>query len=89
MRRPKRHLSGALVFLIPSGLGFIMGIVPGLLLGLPGWHEVAAVLLPMIWAIGYLAQPGKHVTWISIFVAVLGGVGLGVSISVFGSITSG
>lgn len=72
-------------------LGFIIGIVPGLLLGLLGLHEIAAVIIPIVWAIGYVRQRARNrgdVNWITFSVAVLGGAGAAFSIWLFGSITS-
>ena len=39
--------------------GFVLGIIPGLLLGLPEWHRIGAVLLPVLWAFAYLSQRSK------------------------------
>ncbi|MFC2015018.1 hypothetical protein ACFLUP_03400 [Chloroflexota bacterium] len=72
-------------------MGFIIGILPGLLLGLLGWHKGAAVVISIVWAIGYLRQRGRNrgdVNWITFFVAVFGGVGVASSIWLFGNITS-
>ena len=72
-------------------IGFIVGIVPGLLFGLLGWHKVAAVVISIVWAIGYVRQRARnygHVDWITFCVAVFGGVGVAFSIWLFGNITS-
>lgn len=82
------------LILLPIGsfaLGFVIGIVPGLLLGLPGWHEVAAVVIPIVWAIGYVKQRARNygdVSWITFCIAVFGGGGIGFSIWLFGDIIS-
>jgi drug/metabolite transporter (DMT)-like permease len=72
-------------------IGFIMGIIPGLLLGLLGWHKVAAVIISIVWAIGYILQRAitrRDVNWITFCVAILGGAGVALSIWLFGDITS-
>ena len=72
-------------------MGFIIGIVPGLLFGLLGWHKVAAVVISIVWAIGYVGQRARNrgdVNWITFCVAVLGGAGVAFSIWLFGNITS-
>ena len=72
-------------------LGFVLGIIPGLLLGLPGWHEVAAIVLPTLWAIGYVFQRNanyRDVSAMTLAIAALSSLGFGTSVWVFGSITS-
>lgn len=72
-------------------LGFVIGIVPGLLSGLVGWHKGVAIVLPIIWAIGYVSQRAKFygdVDTITYSIAILGGSGFGASVWVFGNITS-
>lgn len=87
-----RGILGLLMLPIaPFALGFITGIVPGLLFGLPGWHEGAAVVIPIVWAVGYVGQRGRNygdVNWVTLCIAVFGGVGIGLSIWLFGNITS-
>ena len=83
-----------LILLMPisvAAIGFVIGIVPGLLLGLPGWHKTAAVVIPIVWAIGYVRQRASFrddVNWITFCIAIFGGVGAGFSIWLFGDITS-
>jgi hypothetical protein len=75
----------------PPLLGSIVGIVPGLLAGLVGWHQSVAIVLPIIWAIGYVSQRGRNygdVDAITYSIAVLGGLGFGASAWVFGNIVS-
>lgn len=72
-------------------MGFIIGIVPGLLFGLLGWHKVAAAGISIVWAIGYVRQRARNrgdVNWITFCVAVFGAAGVAFSIWLFGSITS-
>ena len=83
----------AFVFLpfIPFALGFVIGILPGLLFGLPGWHKGAAVVIPIIWAIGYVKQRASNfgdANWVTFCMAVFGGLGLGFAVWLFGNITS-
>ena len=71
--------------------GFALGIIPGLLLGLPEWHRAGAVVLPVLWAFGYLGQRSKgfgDIRWVSYVVVAFGGGGLGVSVWTFGGITA-
>ena len=83
----------AVIFMpvIIAGLGFVIGIVPGLLLGLIEWHKVAAIIIPIIWCIGYIRQRRRNygfIDWITFSVGGFGGLGLGLSIFVFGNITA-
>ncbi len=71
--------------------GFALGIIPGLLLGLPEWHRAGAIVLPVLWAFGYLGQKSKgfgDIRWVSYVVVGFGGGGLGLSVWTFGSITA-
>jgi hypothetical protein len=71
-------------------IGFIIGIVPGLLFGLLGWHKVAAVVISIVWAIGYVLQRARNrreVDRITFCTAVLGGAGVAFSIWLFGNIS--
>ena len=71
-------------------MGFIIGIVPGLLFGLLGWHKVAAVVISIVWAISYVLQRAvtrRDVKGIRFCVAVLGGAGVAFSIWLFGNIS--
>ena len=84
-------LASVFLPIAPFALGFIIGIIPGLLLGLPGWHKAGAVIAPIIWAVGYVNQRAKNfrdVSWITFSIALFGGAGLGISIWLFGDITS-
>ena len=81
----------SLIIILPLAFGFFLGIVPGLLLGLIDGHNVGAIVIPIIWTIGYVMQRGskyKDVNWVTFCIAIFGGVGLGFSIWVFGNITS-
>lgn len=72
-------------------LGFIVGIIPGLLLGLIGWQDSGAVIIPILWAYGHVKQRARNrgdVGWPTFCVAVLGGAGAAFSIWLFGNITS-
>jgi hypothetical protein len=76
--------------ILPLVFGFALGIIPGLLLGLPGWHGYGAVILPILWAVGYIKQREANygdVNWITFSIAFDGGIGLGVSIWLFGTFT--
>ena len=79
---------------LPSGsfaAGFVLGIIPGLLLGLPDWHRIGAVVLPVLWAFGYLGQRSKgfgDIRWVSYVIVASGGTGLGLAVWVFGGITA-
>ena len=73
-------------------LGFVTGIVPGLLSGLVGWHLVVAIVPPIIWAIGYVFQRARRhgdVSVITYSIAVMAAVGFGASVWVSGNVTSG
>jgi hypothetical protein len=77
--------------LLSVSLGFVVGIVPGFLSGLVGWHKEMALVLPLAWAIGYILQRAnrfRHVSVITYLIAILGGIGFGLSVWVFGSIIS-
>ncbi len=66
------------------------GIIPGLLLGITGWHRPGGVILGAIWAFGYLKQRGQSygdVNWVTYPISFGGGVGLVASIWFFGSLT--
>ncbi len=74
-----------------AGFGFVLGIIPGLVLGLFKWHEPAAIIIPILWCIGYIRQRSQNygfVDWITFCVGGFGGLGLGISIWFFGNITS-
>ena len=71
--------------------GFVLGIVPGLLLGLPAWHRIGAFVLPVLWAFGYLGQRSKgfgNVRWVAYVIVASRGTGLGLAVWVFGSVTA-
>ena len=73
-----------------AGVGFVIGIVPGLLLGLVGWHKAAAIIIPVIWCIGYIRQRRRNYgqgDWITFSVGGFGGLGLGIAIWFFGNLT--
>lgn len=74
----------------PFALSFVIGIVPGLLFGLPGWHKPAAVVIAIIWVVGYVLQRAGlgHMDWVVFWIALSGAFGLGFSIWFFGSITA-
>ena len=72
-------------------LGFVLGIIPGLLLGIPGWHKQGAVILPLLWVAGFLRQRPAHLGGVgvsTVLVTVGGGIGLGTSVWFFGSLTA-
>ena len=74
-----------------TALGFVIGIIPGLLLGLLGLHQVGAIVLPALWAFGYVHQRARNygdvgpITW---GVAGFGALGLAISVWLLGSVTS-
>lgn len=78
------------ILTLPLILGGVLGIVPGLVLGIPGWHGVGAVVIPLLWAFGHVKQRGENfgdVSWVTYALAILGGIGLGTSIWFFGTLT--
>ena len=81
----------AVIFAVSAIPGAILGIIPGLLLGLPSWHQCGALILSGLWALGFLmlgllsAGPIRVAT---ILVAVGGAVGLGSSVWYFGELTA-
>jgi len=82
--------ASVLMPVVIAGIGFVTGIVPGLLLGLIGWHKAAAIIIPIIWCIGYIRQRRRNygdVNWITFSVGSFGGLGLGIAIWFFGNIT--
>ena len=82
-------IAGLLLF-TPFLFAALVGIIPGLLLGIPGWHRPGGVLLGAIWAFGYLKQRGQSygdVNWVTYPLSFGGGVGLVASIWFFGSLT--
>ena len=71
--------------------GFVLGIIPGLLLGLPEWHQTGAFVLPVLWTFGYLGQRSKgfgNIRFVSYVIVASGGTGLGLAVWVFGGITA-
>jgi hypothetical protein len=80
-----------LLGLLGTAIGFAVGVVPGLVLGLVGLHRVGAVVLPLLWAGGYVRQrranygEGGPITWA---MAGFGACGFGTSVWLLGSITS-
>ena len=87
----RRALFGLAALVLVIGLGFLLGIVPGLLSGLLGWHKVVAIALPSLWSVGYVLQRAQKfgdVNWITFTIAVLAGLGFGASCWLFGNITS-
>ena len=88
----------AMALLIKAALGFVAGIGPGLLLGIPGWHLIGAITAAFLWqGVGAVvlirsrptydySSPGynrRHK-----YVVMLGiASGLGVSIWFFGTLT--
>gem|GEM_PF-5765063 len=82
------------LILLPAGslgLGFVTGIVPGLLLGLLGWHTVGAILGPILSVFLYVNQRARRhggVDWVAYAIAVFMGLGLGFSIWAFGNVVS-
>ena len=79
------------IFFVCVGLGALIGIIPGLLLGIPEWHEYGAIIIPLIWIIGFLKQrPAAAGKVGASTLLVVGGVGIGLGASVwfFGSLTS-
>ena len=80
------------IFAASMCLGFLVGIVPGLLLGIPGWHREGAFVLPLV---------GMAISWGTRWPRIFGdmrfsletlllGAGLGMfgSIWFFGSLTA-
>jgi hypothetical protein len=70
--------------------GALLGIIPGLVLGIPGWHRPAGIILAVIFALGYIKQRGRNygdVNWVTYLIAIAGGLGLAASIWFFGAIT--
>ena len=66
----------SLIFpILVLAVGFVTGIIPGLLLGLLDWHEGAEIIVPFLWAIGYVKQRARNygdVNWITLCVAIFG-----------------
>lgn len=93
--RASVQVKGIVALLMPivvASMGFVMGIVPGLLLGLIGWHEAAAIIIPVIWCIGYIRQRSRRygdVGWTTFCVGGFGGLGLGIAIWFFGNVAMG
>ena len=68
----------------------MLGIIPGLLLGIPEWHKVGAVVLSLLWAIGVVVLRPAYLgegTLSTLMVVFGGGIGLGGSVWFFGSVT--
>ena len=77
--------------LLASVVGFLLGIIPGLRLGLPGWHESGSVILGFIFAFGYISQRRINfgdVNWLTYLIATCGGLGVFMSVWIFGSFTN-
>ena len=51
-----RLISAPILLLAFPALSFVLGIIPGLLLGIFGWHEDGAWVLGIIYALGYRMQ---------------------------------
>lgn len=73
---------------LSTAIGFVIGIVPGLFLGWIGWWEGGAVIIPLIWAFGYISQRRRNygfVDWITFAVGIFGGLGIGIAVFFFGN----
>ena len=86
-----RLISVPILLLAFPALSFVLGIIPGFLLGIFGWHEDGAWVLGIIYALGYRMQRQVKyggITLLTYPTAVVGGVGLGVSVRIFGALTN-
>ncbi len=78
------------LLLLPFMFSFVLGMGPGALLGLIGWHKILAIVLGIMWAGGYIVQRSakyKDVDFVTLLIGVNGGVGFGVAIWLFGTFT--
>ena len=76
--------------ILPLVFGLVLGVIPGLILGFTGWHRHAAVILPIFWAVAFVKQREARngdVNWITYSITFGGGIGLGISIWIFGTFT--
>jgi len=82
-----------LMTFLSSGIGgVVLGIIPGLLLGMVGWHSISGIVAALIWVFFFtigrkLAGVGEIDVNYAI-ISVSGGLGLWLSITLFGSFTS-
>ena len=86
-----RIIGVILLAIVPTAIGFILGIVPGLVLGFLDWHEGGAVVIALIWGVGYVTQRSKgfgDANYVTVLIAAFGGLGLWSSVWLFGNITS-
>ena len=78
---------------LSSGIGgVLLGIIPGLLLGMVGWHSISGIVAGLIWVFFFtigrkLAGEGEIDLNYAI-ISVSGGLGLWISITLFGGFTS-
>jgi len=72
--------------------GIVIGIIPGLLLGMVGWHSVSGVVAGLLWVffftIGRKLAGEGGVDLNHAIISVSGGLGLWISITLFGGLTS-
>lgn len=76
---------------LPLIVGFLVGIAPGLLLGLAGIHGVMAIVTPVVFAGWYIwsrARRMGQMNVVMVTIGMVGAIGIGLSIWFFGSITS-
>jgi ABC-type antimicrobial peptide transport system permease subunit len=76
---------------LPLIVGFLIGIAPGLLLGLAGIHGVMAIVTPVVFAGWYVWSRSRRmgqINMVMVIIGIVGAIGIGVSIWLFGTLTS-
>ena len=77
---------------LSSGMaGIALGIIPGLLLGMVGWHSVSGIVAALFWVLFFTIGrklAGYKVDLNHAIISVSGGLGLWISITLFGGFTS-
>lgn len=71
--------------------GFVLGLIPGLLLGLVGWHRIGSVAVALVWGLIYLRMKSSMSdlpSGLRLVVAVSTASGLGASVYLLGGIVS-
>ena len=76
---------------LPLVVGFLVGIAPGLLLGLAGIHGVMAIVTPIVFAGWYVWSRSRRMgqmNAVMVTIGIVGGIGIGISIWLFGTLSS-
>jgi hypothetical protein len=81
----------SILVVLPLLVGFLVGIAPGLLLGLAGIHGVMAIVTPIVFAGWYIwsrSRRMRQMNVVMVTIGIVGGIGIGISIWLFGTLSS-